>query len=547
MLDKTIKRLLETGLIAPQHLQFALDEQLRTNESILKILIDHNIITEARVKDAMEIYELEDIKIREINISASVIKMLPLHIIKTNKVFPVKFENNIFVLAMVDPKDLMAKDTVSIFLGKGISIQRYKINEEDLDFLINKFSNLITQDKESEIIKIDDVNSENKETYLEEFINKLIYKMLVSAISKKASQISIEPGSEDIRIRFKIYDSFFEEARITKKIYPNFLLNLKQRAGLESEEKSSYYSGNFNFISNERKENNIVINGVRTINGEKVTLRPCYSIPNLKNLLYHQESFEYVQNLVSKNKGLILVIGDSGSGKSTTLYSILQNKISNSYQLITLEDTIKHVFDNYVSQIQLKNDKSYSPKELVREVLKQNPDVLMLQELKDENWVSLVEDLALSGMLVLTGMRSYNTLAAFNRLKRMNFPNFSSIQCVINQKLLRKLCSYCKTKTTVSDSDKSLLKLDNIKDVYEANHNGCSKCTNGHIDLIGLFEIVKMNKELVKLLNSSEHYGEEIGKAINDSCIISMRGYGSTLLADGVISIEEFKKTLGFQ
>ncbi|MFN4150262.1 MAG: ATPase, T2SS/T4P/T4SS family, partial [Candidatus Sericytochromatia bacterium] len=304
MLDKTIKRLLETGLITPQHLQFALDEQLRTNESILKILIDNSIISEARVKDAMEIYELEDIKITEINISPSVIKMLPLHIIKINKVFPVKFENNVFVLAMVDPKDLMAKDTVSIFLGKGISIQRYKITEDELDFLINKFSNLIAKDRDSEIIKLEEESSENKESYLEESINKLINKMLASSINKKASQISIEPGSEDIRIRFKIYDSFFEEARIPKKIYPQFLLNLKQKATLEGEEKNNYYSGNFKFISPDRKENNFVINGIKTINGEKVTLRASYPIPDLKNLLYHHDSFDYVEKLISKNKGL---------------------------------------------------------------------------------------------------------------------------------------------------------------------------------------------------------------------------------------------------
>jgi type II secretory ATPase GspE/PulE/Tfp pilus assembly ATPase PilB-like protein len=545
MLDKTIKRLLETGLITPQHLQFALDEQLRTNESILKILIDNTIISEARVKDAMEIYELEDIKITEINIPPSVIKMLPLHIIKTNKVFPIKFENNVFVLAMLDPKDLMAKDTVSIFLGKGISIQRYKITEDELDFLINKFSGLIAKDRESEI-KLEEVSNENKDSYLEDSINKLINKMLVSSVNKKASQISIEPGSEDIRIRFKVYDSFFEEARIPKKIYPNFLLNLKQRANLEGEEKNNYYSGNFKFTSPDKKENNFVINGIKTINGEKITLRASYPIPDLKNLLYHQESFHYVEKLVSKNKGLIVVIGDSGSGKSTTLYSILQHKISNTHQLMTIEDTIKYIFDNYVSQIQLKSDKNYSSKELVREVLKHNPDVLMVQDVKDESWITLIEELALSGMLILAGMRSYNTLSAFNRLKRMGFPNFSSIQCVINQKLLRKLCPYCKTKSSLTQIDKDALRINiDINDIYQANHNGCSKCTNGYIDLIGLFEIVKMNKDLVKLLNSNDYYSEEVGKAINESCIISMKEYGLSLLSEGVISIDELKKTMG--
>ena len=134
MIDKTVRRLLETGSITPQNLQFALDEQLRTNESILKILIRTGIITEARIKDALEIYEVEDINIKEIQIPPSVLRMLPLHIIKNNKVFPIKFENNSLVLAMIDPKNLLAKDTVSMFLGKGVAIQRLKVTEEDLAF-----------------------------------------------------------------------------------------------------------------------------------------------------------------------------------------------------------------------------------------------------------------------------------------------------------------------------------------------------------------------------------------------------------------------------
>ncbi|RYX97941.1 hypothetical protein EON78_05325, partial [bacterium] len=248
--------------------------------------------------------------------------------------------------------------------------------------------------------------------------------------------------------------------------------------------------------------------------------------------------------VTEKNRGLILVIGNAGSGKSTTLYSILQHKISTKYQLMTIENPVKYIFDNYISQVQIKKDKPDAIKDLVYEVSKHNPDVLMVQEIKDEMWSALIEELALSGMLVLTGMRAYNVLSAFKRLKRIEFPNFASIQCVINQKLLKKLCPYCKIKSVLNEEQVKFLgyKTDQITAVYKADHNGCSKCYGGYHELIGIFEVVKMSREIINLLNKDEHQGEEITKALGSACIMTFKEYASRLLMDGIICYDELNK-----
>jgi type IV pilus assembly protein PilB len=549
MIDRTVKRLLETGEISPVHLQFALEEQHITNESIIKILLKKGFITEARIKDALEIYEEEDLDITTLEITPGVLKMLPYHLIKNNNIFPLKFENNNFVLGMVDPKNLLAKDAVSMFLGKTISLQRFKISNDDYNFLVNKYSHSINEVVKDNEINNNEVTSNNdiKENStinasIENIpIEKIVNKVLENALNKKANQISAEPSYDFIKIRFKIDDTFYEEARLPRKMYQNFINYMKQLCTLEIEE-NEHYSGHFNFLTNEKKEVHFVLNGIKTVHGDKLILRPSYNIPDLKNLFYYKELYEYIDQATSKNRGLILVIGDSGSGKSTTLYSILKHKISTKYQLMTIEDPIKYVFDNYVSQVQIKKNTSIT--DLVYEVSKHNPDVLMVQEIKNEEWASLIEELALSGMLVLTGMRAYNVLSAFKRLKRINFPNFASIQCIVNQKLLKKLCPYCKVKSVLNNDELNNLGLSisQIPAVYKADQKGCNKCYGGYHDLIGIFEVVKMTREMINLLNANEHQGENITKALNTACIMTFKEYAKRLLMDGIISYEELNK-----
>jgi type IV pilus assembly protein PilB len=546
MVDKTVIRLIQSGEINQQQLQVALEEQVRTNESIVKILIQKGFITEASLKDSLELSEMENINVKELQISPGVLKMLPVHIIRNNKVFPLKFENNKFVLAMVNPKDLITKDTVSIVLGKSITLQRFKITGEEYSFLTNKYIHILGDLKEKEVPEPGTVedSGEPKDDSTSGQVDRFITKLFHSALHKKASLITVEPGSDHVRIRFKIDDIFYEESRLPKKMYPNFLIQIKTLSGVEGEDKGFYYCGNFKFAEADKKETNFVINSMKTINGDKLIIRPGYPIPDLNNLFYHPEIYEYLNSVTINNKGMILVIGGAGSGKSTTLYSLLQHKISNRYQLMTIEDPIKYVFENYVSQIQLKSDRISSLTDLISEVVKHNPDVLMVQEIKDELWSNLIEELALSGMLVLTAMRAYNGISALKRLKRLNYPNFASIQCIINQKLLKKLCPYCRIKATPTAEELLTMKAtpEQIPEVYQADPSGCSKCFGGYKDLIGVFEIIKVTRELVDMFASSDYFGANVGKLIGESCIMTFKQYCLKLLIDGVISFEEIKK-----
>ncbi len=561
MIDRTVRRLLETGDISPEYLQYALEEQHITNESIIKILLKKGYITEARIKDALEIYEEEDIDINQIQISPGVLKMLPFHLIKNNKIFPLKFENNTFVLGMVDPKDLISKDTVNIFLGKNISMQRFKISEKEHELLVNKYNHIISDHKDHEVIneinhvevapqqlsqEVKHIENSISTTMDKIPIEKIVNKVLENALNKKALQISAEPSYDFVRIRFKIDDTFYEEARLPKKMYQNFIGYMKELANLKLEDNKNHYSGHFKFLSSDQKEINFVMNGIKTVHGDKLILRPGYPIPDLKKLFYYPEIYEYINKVIEKNRGLVLVIGNAGSGKSTTLYSILQHKISTKYQLMTIEDPVRYIFDNYISQVEVKKDGNGKDlvKDLVYEVSRHNPDVLMIQEIKDETWSSLVEEVALSGMLVLTSMRAYNVLSAFKRLKTINFPNFASIQCIINQKLLKKLCPYCKIKSILNEDELKILgyKLEQIPAVYKADPNGCQKCYGGYHDIIGIFEVVKITREMISLLNKGENQWEEIGKLLGSASIMTFKEYAGKLLMDGVISFEELNK-----
>lgn len=533
MLDKAVKKLLESGDITPHDLQIALEEQLRTNQSITKILLNKGLTTEAKLKDALESYDLEDINIREIYIHPNVIKMIPEHIIKNNKVFPLKFENNSLILAMVDPKDLITKDSVNIFLGRSTSFQSCSITKDDHDFLVNKFLNNFRERVENQEIQI---NQKEADPYSDASIHSLINRMFEGAIKRKATQISIEAGIENVKIRFKIDNSFYEEGQLPKKFYSNFLTQLKEMTSIDTNKKHNY-SGNFKFVDSEKREFNIVLDSLNSITGEKLIIRIGSKIPELKKLLYSDHVYDEIKKVIDKNKGLVFVVGESGSGKTTTLYSMLQSRISNRYQIMTIEENIQYIFDNYVTQVKI--DKNIPIKEIIYEALRHNPNVLMFEETKDDCWATLIEDLALSGMLVLTSFRAYNVISAIKRLKTMNFPNFSSINAIINQKLVKRLCNHCKIKINLNETQKNSFYLTDkmVLDTYTADVRGCHKCTGGYKGLVGVFEIVKLNKEFIDFI-SIDHY-LEIAKRFDSFCITTFKKHGAELFADGIISFED--------
>jgi type IV pilus assembly protein PilB len=538
-MDKIIKLLLDSGEITTHQLQVSLDEHTRTGKDILNILVEKDFITNNKIKDLMEISFINDLSVRSIQISPDIIKMLPLQIITSNKVFPLHFENNKFVLGMVNPKDLIALDNVSIFLGKNISIQRLRLNQDDFLFLLKRYEHLLNDKKDKEEIKYNDFQEDNKDNY-----EKIFNKLLSSALKKRATQITLEPGNDNVKVRFKIDDSFYEEVRIPKKFYQNLLNYIKEISNsIDLDDKNLYYSGYFKF-KNEDTFTNFVFNGIKTIHGERVIIRPSYPIPELRKLFYIDKVYEYIDKNLSKNRGIFIVIGNSGSGKSTTLYSLLQHKISNTNQLITVEDPVKYVFDNYVSQINFKSDKMESLKTFINELSRQSPNVLMLQELKDEEWGMYLEELALSGMLIFAGIKAYNIVSAMKKLKRMRFPNFSSIQILIHQKLVKMLCPYCKVKYNPSSQEihKAGLNFEQISIAYESNPEGCNRCYGGYKGLIGVFEITPITKEMIRILNKEEIIVENFIEEFNKSKIISLKEYSFLLLKDGIISFDEFYK-----
>ncbi|GIW22441.1 MAG: general secretion pathway protein GspE [Candidatus Sericytochromatia bacterium] len=542
-MDKIIKILLESGDINTHQLQVSLDEHVRTGKELLNILVEKGFITNSKLKDLTELSFISDLNVKTIQIPPDTLKMLPLQIISANKVFPLHFINNKLVLGMVNPKDLIAVDNVNIFLGKNISIQRLRITEEDYLFLLKKYEHLLNDKKDKDDLKYTDFKENEDEDNYEKIFNKL----LQSALKKRATQITLEPGNDTVKVRFKIDDTFYEEVRFPKKFYQNLLNYVKENSTfLDSDDKNLYYSGSFKYKENNDNFTNFVFNGIKTIQGERIIIRPSYPIPELRKLFYFDKVYEYIDKSLAKNKGIIIVIGNSASGKSTTLYSLLQHKISNTNQLITVEDPVKYVFDNYVSQINFKMDRVDSLKNFINELSRQSPDVLMLQELKDEEWGMYLEELALSGMLIFAGIKAYNIISAMKKLKRMKFPNFSSIQLLIHQKLLKMLCPYCKVKYNPLSQEiqKAGLTFEQISIAFESNPEGCNKCYGGYKGLIGVFEVTPVTKEMVRILNKDEIVVENFIEEFNKSKIISLKEYGLFLLKDGIISFDEFYKLL---
>ncbi|MEF9992169.1 MAG: GspE/PulE family protein, partial [Peptostreptococcaceae bacterium] len=533
------------GYISNEQLERALKLQSGTGKRIGAILIEQGLITPELLTSVLtELLDIENIALTRSNINPEAIKLIPENICKRYKIFPFKKENNKLYLAMADPQDRQATQDAKRISGLDVipyiatmgqinqAIEFFYSNV-DLDKALTEYSK--SEKIKEEIMLEDDVNSAP--------IVRLVHNVLETAVRAKASDIHIEREGDFMRIRFRVDGILSEYMKMNSKPYKAVISRVKIMAGLNISEKRLPQDGRI-FLNVDNKPIDYRVSTMPTSKDEKVVMRVLDKstfMVNKEKLGLNNKNIKIYDELLDNPYGLILVVGPTGSGKTTTLYSMLNQLNSVEKNILTIEDPVEYELDG-INQSQINYKAGLNFASALRAFLRQDPDIIMVGEIRDSDTAEIGIRAALTGHLVLSTLHSNTAVGAISRLEDMGIDSFlitSSLMGVVSQRLVRKICENCKTEYKAEIGEKKALNYPLDKDLILYRGEGCEKCSNtGYKGRLGIYEMLRITKPIKDLINEGATDAHIQAKA-EELGMETMKEDAANKVIDGETTIEE--------
>ncbi len=377
----------------------------------------------------------------------------------------------------------------------------------------------------------------------------LVNSILTQAVEEGCSDIHIEPEQQDIRLRFRLDGELYEAARLPLSLLAPMVSRIKIMAGMDISEKRLPQDGRFRAAIEER-EVDFRASTLPTAWGEKLALRildRANALTQIMQLGFSCNNQENLLALAHRSQGMVLVTGPSGSGKTTTLYSILTQINSIEKNIITLEDPVEYTLPG-VNQVQINPKAGLTFASGLRSILRQDPDVIMVGEIRDRETARLAVQAALTGHLVFSTLHTNSAAGSIARLRDMGIEDFllaSSLAGVVSQRLVRKLCCYCRQEYTIEEQLAKKLGLPLDKGPVFFRSKGCQACRNtGYRGRIALQEIMLLGPEIRDLLNRGESSEDRLEKMAIEKGMISIMLDAINKAREGQSSLEEVMKAI---
>jgi len=431
------------------------------------------------------------------------------------------------------------KDGVIIFKSDNIS----KDLKQELQIVLNSEVRLI-KDSTEHIDKYLSTNfrkQSSKQTEDLHFSNDFLEKLLFTAKDIGSSDIHFEPYEHKCRVRFRLDGKLKEYFIVALSDYPTMINKLKIRAGLDISEKRLPQDGRIS-VKTASDEFDIRVSSLPTLHGEKMVLRILSKDANhiqLRGLGFTEKEFLNYRETIKKPNGIILISGPTGSGKTTTLYATLKQLNSEETNILTIEDPIEYTLEG-VNQVQLKENIGLDFSSTLRTFLRQDPDIIMVGEIRDAKTANMAIRAALTGHLVLSTIHTNSAWATVSRLIDMGIPSFliaSTLNVSVAQRLVRKLCDHCKKETPIS-KDVLPLTFEIPKHLeYHFKAVGCNACHHtGYNGRKAIYEIIPITKTLVNNIRNNDL---EVDEYLKENGIETLKSNAVKLIYDGITSIEE--------
>ena len=553
--------LIKESLITEEQLRDAKDKQLGAKRPIQDLLLEMNFVKEEDlIKIMSRVFKMPITDLGKEDIDPSAVKPISYEIAKRYGVFPVRREGNTLLLAMSDPQDIVALDDIRALVNMEIkpllstksqisaSIEKYYHLDEGLYDLLKN----IVSDTKVEIIR---QGKETKDKFnAGEFrgegsaITRLVNLILSDAIREKASDVHIEPQENFVAIRYRVDGDLKSIMKIPKKMHSHLVARIKILAELDIAETRKPQDGRARMSVYER-DIDLRISTIPTFYGEKIVLRlldPKAARIQLDRLGLEDFELDIFQEAINKSQGMILVTGPTGSGKTSTIYAALNYIKDKTKNIVTIEDPIEYLIDG-VSQMQVNPLKNVTFANGLRSILRQDPDVILVGEIRDRETAEIAFRASLTGHLVFTTLHTNNSVSCITRLLDIGLEPYlisSSIVLIIAQRLLKLICPHCKEEYLPEEKlfAKFRVYLDKYRIMRYYRGKGCEECSyTGFFGRTAIFEILRNNKKIRSLI-SNRVSEDEIFKEAKNFGLRPLAELGIKKVVEGITTIEEVAK-----
>nr|WP_244083195.1 type IV-A pilus assembly ATPase PilB [Desulforhabdus sp. TSK] len=556
MTKKLGELLVQAGLINREQLKKALDDQQHSGERIGAILVKLGAISEDVLAEFIaRQFRAPEVNLSRLTIPQDVIALLPSDIAAKYQVVPFGLMGNTLNIAMADPGNLFVIDDLRFLTRRNIAVHvatesvikkmlgRHSENEERLDDVLG----LLKEDSDVSVVEAaNDLDLNFLEGAAEQApVVKLVNYILLDAIRKQASDIHIEPYEKAMRVRFRIDGVLYEMMRPPVPYKNAIISRIKVMSRLDIAERRIPQDGRIKLKAKNR-EMDFRVSVIPTLFGEKVVLRLLDKSGlqlDMTKLGFEERQYREFQEAIYRPYGMVLVTGPTGSGKTTTLYSALSDLNQLSCNISTAEDPIEYNLYG-INQVQIHDAIGLSFAAALRSFLRQDPDIIMVGEIRDFETAEISMKAALTGHLVLSTLHTNDAPSSINRLLNMGVESFlvaSALNLVLAQRLVRRICTECSTEVDVPQE--LLLELgvheEELGTFQCYRGKGCAVCSNtGYRGRMALYEVMTLHDSIRELVLHGAG-ASEIKKEAMRLGMTSLRRSGINKLMQGVTSVEE--------
>jgi type IV pilus assembly protein PilB len=548
--------LVQRGLLTEAALALALEEQARTGQTLGRLLIDASLIKETDLVSTLATQlGLSFVDLGDYPVDKAAVGLVSDALSRRHLAIPIGFEGDRLVVAMADPSNVFAIDDIRHLTGR--DVRAVVATRASIQTALDKYHRLDTDAENitaqaAKDVEADDGLANMREVVEDAPIVKLVNVVITQAVADRASDIHIEPTEHDVRIRYRIDGVLHEEMRAPKNIQAGIISRLKIMADINIAERRIPQDGRLTATISGR-EVDLRVATLPTVHGEKIVMRildKSNALLQLTDLGFLPENMRRYEQSYSRPYGTILVTGPTGSGKSTTLYATLNIVNDESKNVITVEDPVEYRVPN-INQVQVNVKAGLTFAAALRSILRSDPDIVLVGEIRDRETANIAVQAALTGHLVLTTLHTNDAASTPTRLIEMGVEPFlvgSALDCVVAQRLARRLCDKCKERY-----QPTRLELAGVGWDIEAEGGevptlfrpvGCSKCSRtGYYGRFAIHEVMPISEDIERLIVERGHT-EDLKKLAVAEGMLTLRQSGLRTVRSGTTSIEEVLRVI---
>ena len=548
--------LVQKGIITEEQLSEALKQQKEKKLMLGEMIVSMGFASQSQINDVLcEHLNIDFVDMREEEPDPQVLSLLDESIMRKYTLVPLRHDNNnagALQVAMADPMNILAMDDINIITG--MQVVPILANAQDINAFLDKafgqqqaqnIVELYKREQEDNNKEAEKENNARREEIENAPIVVLINNIIEQAVRQRASDIHIEPMEKTVRVRYRIDGNLKEIMKYDNALLGAITTRLKIMSGMDISEKRKPQDGRIT-TTVDRREYDIRVSNLPTVYGEKVVMRIAskegFNV-DISKLGLTERDRKVFQDILRNPHGIILVTGPTGSGKSTTLYTALSELNTEDVNIITVEDPVEANIDG-INQVQVNTKANLTFASALRSILRQDPDIIMIGEIRDSETAEIAVRASITGHLVVSTLHTNSTASSVARLEDMGVESYliaDSMVGIIAQRLVRRLCE-CKKPKEATVEEKQLLGVDTEKSCTIYEPCGCKLCNNtGYYGRMGIYEIMKISPAIKRLISKNADAEDIKNQAVKEG-VNTLKMAAANGVKEGITSIAEMIK-----